>query len=380
MSVAASFQVGVGVSLVDPLPSEWELADPDPQRWDEPLSAWLPARRSAAEAADLLRQIVAAEARLAGLRVELVMDLAAARPAPADPPPGGERPGSAGPVGASEFVPDELAMVHNTSRTAAVTLLEHAEVLTTRLPATFARLRLELLDWPRARALAAEVAAFGADTDPAVIAAAEAAVLPGATGLGVGGLRAALRGELLARDAEAAERRRRIRQRAADVTVRPVGDGMSELRALLPHPDARACRDALDRHARAAQEAGDGRPIGMLRAGAAADLILRPWQDQPAVTAQLTVVAPLPALTPAAFTPPGVPEPVGEVDGEPITVAHLRELLTQLDAAGIQAPPAGSLHIAVTDAAGALLAVTGRTELARRAATGCPDHPSDPDH
>ncbi|MGY1725325.1 hypothetical protein ACI79W_20025, partial [Blastococcus sp. SYSU DS0533] len=129
----------------------------------------------------------------------------------------------------------------------------------------------------------------------------------------------------------------------------------------------------------------------MLRAGAAADLILRPWQDQPAVTAQLTVVAPLPALTPAgflttgtplpaAFTPPGVPEPVGEVDGEPITAAHLRELLTQLDAAGIQAPPAGSLHIAVTDAAGALLAVTGRTELARRAATGCPDHPSDPDH
>ncbi|MGY1725326.1 hypothetical protein, partial [Blastococcus sp. SYSU DS0533] len=49
-------------------------------------------------------------------------------------------------------------------------------------------------------------------------------------------------GELLARDAEAAERRRRIRQRAADVTVRPVGDGMSELRALLPHSDARACR------------------------------------------------------------------------------------------------------------------------------------------
>ncbi|MGY1724634.1 hypothetical protein, partial [Blastococcus sp. SYSU DS0533] len=62
MSVAAGFQVGVGVSLVDPLPSEWELADPDPRRWDEPLSAWLPARRSAGEAADLLRQIVAAEA------------------------------------------------------------------------------------------------------------------------------------------------------------------------------------------------------------------------------------------------------------------------------------------------------------------------------
>ncbi|MDP5182272.1 DUF222 domain-containing protein [Blastococcus sp. BMG 814] len=287
-------------------------------------------------------------------------------------------------------MPDELAMVHNSSRTAAVTLLEHAEVLTTRLPATFAALRLGRLDWPRARALAAEVAAFGADTDPAVIAAAEAAVLPGATGLGVGKLREALRGELLARDAEAADRRRQTRQRAADVTVRPVGDGMSELRALLPHPDARACRAALDAHARAAQEAGDGRPIGMLRAGAAADLILRPWQDQPAVTAQLTVIAPLTALTPAGFlaagaptpaaftppgTPPGVPEPVGEVDGEPITAAHLRELLTQLDACHLQAPPAGSLHIAITDATGALQAVTGRTELARLATTGCPHHP-----
>ncbi|MCF6746741.1 DUF222 domain-containing protein, partial [Blastococcus sp. KM273128] len=163
--------------------------------WDEPLSAWLPAQRSAAEAVDLLGQIVAAEARLAALRVELVMDLAAARPAPADPLPGGERAGAAGPAGTSEFVPDELAMAHNTSRTAAVTLLEHAEVLTTRLPATFARLRLGLLDWPRARALAAEVAAFGPGTDPAVIAAAEAAVLPGAAGLGLGRLREALRAE-----------------------------------------------------------------------------------------------------------------------------------------------------------------------------------------
>ncbi|MCF6737733.1 DUF222 domain-containing protein, partial [Blastococcus sp. KM273129] len=280
MSSVASFQVGVGVSLVDPLPSPWELEDPDPRRWDEPLSAWLPARRSAGEAVDLLGQITAAEARLAALRVELVMDLAAARPAPADPPPGGERAGDGGPAGASEFVADELAMAHNGSRAAAVTLLEHAEVLTTRLPATFARLRLGLLDWPRARALAAEVAAFGADTDPAVIAAAEAAVLPGAAGLGVGGLRAALRAELLARDAAAAERRRRVRQRAADVTVRPVGDGMSELRALLPHPDARACRDAVDQHARAAREAGDGRPAGMLRAGALTDLLLRPWQQQ----------------------------------------------------------------------------------------------------
>ncbi|MGY1847148.1 DUF222 domain-containing protein [Blastococcus sp. SYSU DS1021] len=386
MSVVG-FAVGVTVAPVSDAPSPWELEDPDPARWDEPLSAWLPARRSATQAAELLGQIVAAEARLAALRAELVMDLAAARPAPADRLPGGERAGQVGPAGASEFVPDELAAVQNCSRTAAVTQLEHAHVLTTVLPATFAALRLGRLDWPRARAIAAEVAATGADTDPGVIAGMETAVLPTAVELGVGKLRAAVRAELLARDAAAADRRREARRRAADVTVRPVGDGMSELRALLPHPEARACRDAVDRHARAAKDAGDTRPIGMLRAGALADLLLRPWQQQPAVTAQLTVVAPLDALTPrrflaagapapAAFTRPGTASPVGEVDGEPITAAHLRELLTQLDGLGVQAPAGGSLQIALTDATGALLAVTGRAELARLARTGCTEHSS----
>ena len=76
---------------------------------------------------------------------------------------------------------------------------------------------------------------------------------------------------------------------------------MCEFRALLPHPEARACRDAVDVHARAAKETGDPRPIGMLRAGAAADLILRAWQDQPPVTAHLTGLPALPDSG-AAFT------------------------------------------------------------------------------
>ncbi|RZU31414.1 uncharacterized protein DUF222 [Blastococcus saxobsidens] len=363
--------------------------DPDPSPCIEPLSAWLPARRSASEAAALLEQIVAAEAQLAALRVELVMDLAAARPAPADPRPGGERAGTVGPAGVSEFVPDELAAVQNCSRAAAVTLLEHAEILTTVLTGVFEQLRAGRLDWPRARAMAAEVAAVGRETDPAVIAGMEAAVLPGAGELGVGRLREAVRAELLSRDAAAADRRREQRRRGADVTVRPVGDGMSEFRALMPHPEARACRDAVDRHARAAKEAGDDRPIGMLRAGAAADLMLRPWQEQPEVTAHLTVVAPLTALTPAgvlasggprpaAFTPPGAAAPIGEVDGEPITAAHLRELLTQLDTlcpGGLQVPAGGALDIALTDRTGALLALTDRGEVERLARRGCPEHP-----
>ncbi|MGY2063937.1 DUF222 domain-containing protein [Blastococcus sp. SYSU DS0619] len=394
MSSGGGFAIGVAVVPVSP-PSGWELLDPEPSpALGEPLSAWLPVRRSAAEAAGLLQQIVAAEAQLAALRAELVTDLAAARPAPADPPPGGEGAGAHGPAGTSEFVPDELAMVQNCSRAAAVTLLEHAGLLTTVLPRTFSALRTGRLDWPRARAIAAEVAATGADTDPGVIAAVEAAVLPRSTELSVRRLREAVRAELVARDAAAADRRRAQRRRGADVTVRPVGDGMSEFRALMPHPEARACRDTVDRHARAAKDAGDLRPIGMLRAGAAADLMLRPWQEQPSVTAQLTVVAPLGALTPArllaagaplpaeftvAGASPGTPAPVGVVDGEPITAAHLRELLTALDAAGVRAPAGGRLEIAITDATGALLALTTPGEAARLARRGCPDHPDHPD-
>ncbi|RBY93712.1 HNH endonuclease, partial [Blastococcus sp. TF02-8] len=255
---------------------------------------------------------------------------------------------------------------------------EHAQLLTTVLPGTFARLRAGELDWPRARAIAAEVAATGAQTDPAVIAATEGAVLPRAGELSVRSLREAVRAELLARDAAAADRRRELRARGADVSVRPVGDGMSEFRALMPHDDARACRDRVDQHARAAKDAGDTRPIGMLRAGAAADLLLRPWQQQPPVTAHLTVVAPLNALTADAFTPPGTTSPSGEVDGEPITAAHLRELLTRLDALGLRAPAGGSLEIAITDRTGKLLAASGRSEVERLARRGCLEHADAP--
>ncbi|MGY1916720.1 hypothetical protein [Blastococcus sp. SYSU DS0973] len=81
MSSGGGFAVGVTVVPVDQAPSPWELADPEPARWDDPLGELLPSRRTAAEAAALLQQITVAESRLAALKVELVMDLAAARPA-----------------------------------------------------------------------------------------------------------------------------------------------------------------------------------------------------------------------------------------------------------------------------------------------------------
>ncbi|MGY1590753.1 HNH endonuclease signature motif containing protein [Geodermatophilus sp. SYSU D00708] len=75
-----------------------------------------------------------------------------------------------------------------------------------------------------------------------------------------------------------------------------------------------------------------------------------------------------------------VPAPTGEVDGQPITAAHLRELLAQLDAVcpgGLQAPAGGTLTVALTIAAGGLLATTTRAELQRLARRGCPTHPTD---
>ena len=84
------------------------------------------------------------------------------------------------------------------------------------------------------------------------------------------------------------------------------------------------------------------------------------------------MTAPLPSLTGAGVEP-------GEVNGRPITAAHVRELLEQLDAVcpgGLQAPTGGSLQIAVTDADGALLATASRAELERIARRGCRDHPA----
>jgi hypothetical protein len=389
MAVGGGFAVGVTVVPVDAAPSPWEQVDPEPPSPVQRLGAWLPHRRSSAQSAGLMQQVTAAEAKLAALKLELALDIAGDRPAPLDPRPGEAGAADVGPDGVSEFVLDELALVLNTSRTAAVTLLDQAQIFATRLPATWAALATGRLDWPRARAMAAELGRPADGSDPAVIAAVERAVLPVATELSVRRLRERVQRELVALDQAAVDRRQKQARDAADVKIRRVGNGMSELSMLMPHPEAVACRKTLDGQARAAQEAGDRRPLGMLRVGAGIDLMLRPWQEQPPVTAHVTVVAPLGALTvgafldsgaatPSAFVRGPVAAPVGEVDGEAITSAHLRELLEQLDAlgpGGLQAPTGGTLDIAITDSCGRLLAVTGRRELERLAARGCTGHP-----
>ena len=369
---------GVGLTVTD-------LGGPSADGWPVPegvvsrpsrLSEVLPvAVRSDAEIALELGRIVAVEAALVAYKTELVMGLAGHRPDAVDPAPG--RPGAGGdaegPIpGTSEFFVDELALVLNGSARSAGTLARDAYVLTERLPGVWAALADGELDWPRARVFIDVLAT----TAEGVAEAVSVTVLPGAVGLSLGRLRARLTREVLALDAAAAEQRREEAETRADVRVYPTVDGMSELLTELPSPVAAACWSTIDELAWMRKNDGDPRPIGQLRALTHAELILRLWDtSRPAVTAALTVTAPLPSLTGAGVEP-------GEVNGRTITAAHVRELLVQLDSVcpgGLQAPAGGSLQIAVTDADGVLLATVGRPELERIARRGCPDPPGSAD-
>jgi hypothetical protein len=409
------FGVGVTVTPLDVQPYPVELLPPGVTARPTRLGELMPvAARTDAEIALELRRVQQMEARLAAYTAELVAELAARRPDSLDRQIG--EPGAASPgwlpapgrqaaTGVSEFFADELALILNCSRTAATKLADSAALLVDRLPATWAALADGLLDWPRARALAAELLEPARDLEPQVLAAVEAAVLPGAGGRSIRQLQAAARRELLRRDA-AADRRRTQAEQAADVLVRPAADGMAELSAFLPQPLAAAIRDTVDTYARMATADGDPRPIGQLRVGVLADLVLRPWDtSRPAVTAHLTVLAPLDTLVAGAAGhgaavadrpsgdarategnvrgprdgDPGQPCRPAEVDGQPITAAHLGSLLEQFDAlcpGGLRAPAGGRLDIALTDpATGALRATVTRAELERLVRRGCPDHP-----
>ncbi|SDO71728.1 HNH endonuclease signature motif containing protein [Geodermatophilus sp. DSM 45219] len=385
---------GVGLTVADLAPA----AVGPPVVGSPVLAEVLPVyARTAAEKAAELERVQRVKAELAAYEVELVAAFAADRPDTLDRQPGqrgaaagagdGSVPGPGAPAGVSEFFADELALVLNCSRTAASVLAEHASTLTGTLRATLAALAQGRLDWSRARTIAEELGDKVRGTHPQVLAAVEAAVLPEAMSLSVRRLRDRLRAELAARDAAAVDRARARAQRAVDVRRRPAADGVSELVAGMTDELAAACQTVIDDLARRAKTAGDARPIGMLRSGVLADLILRPWAAPDPVAAHLEVQVPLGALTPDRFLAAGSPvlpalarpgavaQPTGAVAGVPITAAHVRDLLAQLDAIGLQAPPGGTLQFSFTDDRGALTAVATLRELRAAARRGCPTHP-----
>jgi hypothetical protein len=305
------FGVGVTVTPLDVEPWPVEFLPPGVTARPTRLGEMMPvAARSDAEIALELQRVQQMEARLAAYTAELVAELAARRPDALDRQIG--EPGAASPEwlpgagreaasGVSEFFADELALVLNCSRAAATRLADSAALLTERLPATWAALADGQLDWPRARALVAELMEPAREVEPQLIAEVEAAVLPRASELSIRTLQAAARKELLRRDSAAADRRRRQAERAADVVVRPAPNGMAHLPVFLPQPLAAAIWATVDGYARMAKADGDPRPIGQLRVGVLGDLVLRPWDhNRPPVTAHVTVLAPLDTLTAGA--------------------------------------------------------------------------------
>jgi hypothetical protein len=261
----------------------------------------------------------------------------------------------------SETFVAELAFIRCCSEVEAESLAVESLILTTKLRATWSALYEGRIDVRKMRALVDLLRT----ATPRAVAEIEARVLPVADRLTVAQLRQRVRRALARLDSAALEQRRAEAELRADVCHQPTGDGMSRLMVDLALPKAAACVDAIDQYAQLRRADGDTRPIGVLRAEIAADLILRPWDHtRPAVTAQLVIHAPLAALGPAE---PGTPQPAAEVAGEIVTAAQCRELLEQLDLLGVRAAPSGGcVQIAVGDpVTGRLVAVATRSELRR---------------
>ena len=335
--------------------------------WEHPVrsSPRLPASwLTDDEKASVLQQIQRNRAQEAAVEAELIMGLAAARPATADPAPGSQGARKSGWAvdeaydGASEFFTAELSAILNVGRGTAAHRYGRARTWLTKLPRTFAALVAGEIDERRAAELADVLQHTNAETAGQV----EAALIGEATDLSVARLKARATEEMLRLDSAAADERREAAEKTADVHLYPSAtDGRATLAADLPADEAVECYDIVDKLARMLKDDGDDRPIGQLRAHVASMLIRRPADNGlPTVVANLTVTADLAALEGTSSAP-------GEVNGLPITAAHLRDLLTRVGALGLTTPDGGELSYAITGPDGELLATLTPAELKRLA-------------
>ena len=200
---------------VEGLLLDWSITQPLPDR-RLPVSLL-----SKAQKATELQRVQARRAMDAAYEAELVMGLAYDTPDTLDPPPGhpGAKKGSWAPdaklPGVSEFFPAALAA--------------------------------GALDEARAKVLVDVLA----HTSPAVAREIEARLLPEATGLSTGRLRASALARLLE---HAVDARRKDAKRQADVRSYPSHlEGMSTLAADLPTPVSAECLDVVDQLAKDAR-------------------------------------------------------------------------------------------------------------------------------
>ncbi|MGY1802456.1 DUF222 domain-containing protein [Blastococcus sp. SYSU D00922] len=356
-----------GTSSFEGLLLDWVLTRPEP---DPRPPVWsLDDEGVAAELARLERN----RARETAREAELILRLAQLRPDTDDPARG--TPGARSRAwrrsdpefpGVSEFFPDEVAHAINLGRGTAAFRARRAWTWRESLPATFAALRRGDIDERRAGVLADALQ----HTLPALARTVEAALLPEAGDLSLARLRARALELLAELDATAIDERHREARRNADVRCRDAGDGMATLAVDLPADEAAACYDLIDQLATMAKADGDPRPIGQIRASIHSMRTLRPADNGlPGVTVHVAVTAALDGLE-------GTSARGGEVDGLPVTAAHVRELLRRIGALGLTTPEGGSLTFAITDPDGRLRATVSAADLTRRAAQGCAEHPS----
>lgn len=260
-----------------------------------------------------------------------------------------------------DFV-SELAVIRNCSEAEASKLAVESLLLCATLAAAWSELYAGRLTVRKARIL---LDLLG-DVSDAVAAAVLARVLPGAEDCAPSRLGDRVRYHLYRVDSEAKERRRREAERRADVHVERTADGLGRLVIEGPLPVVHAARDAIARYGRWMRAEGDQRPMGLLRSTTALDLILRPWDtSRPPVTAHLHIHAALPALR-ADAAPGAAP---AELDGQLVSAAQCRELLSALDVLGPAPPPeGGSISVAIDDPdSGQTVAVATPAELRRAA-------------
>ncbi|SFE51251.1 HNH endonuclease signature motif containing protein [Blastococcus tunisiensis] len=262
----------------------------------------------------------------------------------------------------SEWAVDEAAATLSVSGRAASMMLVDAITLVEGLPGTLAALSAGDISPAHARVMV-EVA--GPVADPAKRREVEESVLPRASRQTPSALKASVRRAVARIDATAAADRLAKAVRDRHVRLDARDDGMSTLTALLTTPVGRACREALSEYAKACEfdENGnrDPRTHDQRMADCLADLILRPHADHPAVRVVLTLVAGVDTVTGQG---PNADEP-GELEGDPVSAAQVRELARQLgliprtddDPASSDAPapasatPAADDHHAASSAA-----------------------------
>lgn len=172
------------------------------------------------------------------------------------------RPGL-GPIrGVSAFAADEVAAALGLSRRAGEDRLGEAVVWARSLRGTLAALHRGDITLTIARVLAAETVTL----DDAQCAAVEATVLPRVGGRTPAQVRSITRRAVLAVDPAAATARHEAAVAGRGVTLEPRPEGMADLRAHLPAPDAVTVFDTLDAIAFAATGPGDPRGVDARRA------------------------------------------------------------------------------------------------------------------